>query len=56
MPNSRGEGACGSCETVVIDGVPEHRDSILSEEEQAEGLYMYLRVSRSHTATLTLDL
>lgn len=56
VPNSCGEGTCGSCETVVIEGTPDHRDSILSEEEQAEGEYMYVCVSRSRTATLTLDL
>lgn len=56
VPNSCGEGTCGSCETVVIDGTPDHRDSILSEEEQAEGEYMYVCVSRSRTSTLVLDL
>ncbi|KQP72995.1 hypothetical protein ASF40_20645 [Microbacterium sp. Leaf288] len=56
VPNSCGEGTCGSCETVVIDGIPDHRDSILSEQEQAEGEYMYVCVSRSRTPTLTLDL
>lgn len=56
VPNSCGEGTCGSCETVVIAGVPDHRDSILSEQEQAEGEYMYVCVSRSRTSTLTLDL
>ena len=29
-------GICGACEQRVISGIPEHRDSILSEEEQAE--------------------
>lgn len=56
VPNSCGEGTCGSCETVVLDGTPDHRDSILSDQEQAEGEYMYVCVSRSRTPTLTLDL
>src|SRR5262249_5359352 len=29
-------GICGACEQRVISGVPDHRDAILSEEEQAE--------------------
>ena len=28
-------GICGACEQRVISGEPEHRDSILTEEEQA---------------------
>jgi ferredoxin-NADP reductase len=54
--NSCGEGTCGSCETAVVAGVADHRDSILSDEEREEGDYMYVCVSRSRTAQLTLDL
>nr|WP_307332753.1 iron-sulfur cluster-binding domain-containing protein [Microbacterium sp. SORGH_AS_1204] len=54
--NSCGEGTCGSCEVVVLDGVPDHRDSILTDEELISGDCMYVCVSRSLTATLTLDL
>ncbi|PVE62146.1 PDR/VanB family oxidoreductase, partial [Microbacterium testaceum] len=54
--NSCGEGTCGSCEVVVVDGIPDHRDSILTDDEQLEGDYMYVCVSRSLTPTLTLDL
>ncbi|MDZ4234883.1 MAG: PDR/VanB family oxidoreductase, partial [Dietzia sp.] len=54
--NSCGEGTCGSCEVVVLDGVPDHRDSILTDEERLDGDCMYVCVSRSRTATLTLDL
>ncbi|MDQ1128614.1 PDR/VanB family oxidoreductase [Microbacterium sp. SORGH_AS_0888] len=54
--NSCGEGTCGSCEVVVLDGVPDHRDSILTDEERLEGDCMYVCVSRSRSATLTLDL
>jgi ferredoxin len=28
-------GICGECVTRVISGIPEHHDSVLSEEEQA---------------------
>jgi vanillate O-demethylase ferredoxin subunit len=35
MPYSCEEGVCGTCLTRVLDGVPEHRDLYLTEEEQA---------------------
>ncbi|WP_431877857.1 PDR/VanB family oxidoreductase, partial [Amycolatopsis sacchari] len=50
------EGTCGTCETVVLEGVPDHRDSILTEEEQAENETMMICVSRSRTPRLVLDL
>jgi ferredoxin-NADP reductase len=50
------EGTCGTCETGVLDGVPEHRDSILTEEERATADYMMICVSRSRTPRLVLDL
>lgn len=56
VPTSCRVGTCGTCEAGVIDGVPEHRDSILTTDEQAEGRYVMLCVSRAATPTLTLDL
>ena len=50
------QGVCGMCETRVLDGVPDHRDMLLSESERASGDVMMLCVSRAHTQTLTLDL
>ena len=29
------EGICGACETKVLDGDPDHRDSILTASEKA---------------------
>ncbi|GAA4546721.1 PDR/VanB family oxidoreductase [Pseudonocardia xishanensis] len=49
------EGTCGTCETTVLGGVPEHRDSLLTPEEQAENDVMFPCVSRAVSATLTLD-
>ncbi|WP_030255744.1 PDR/VanB family oxidoreductase [Streptomyces violens] len=50
------EGTCGSCETAVLAGEPDHRDSLLSEKERAAGDVMFLCVSRSHSRRLVLDL
>jgi ferredoxin-NADP reductase len=50
------EGTCGTCETAVLEGVPDHRDSVLSGEERAAGDVMMICVSRSCTDRLVLDL
>lgn len=50
------EGTCGTCETAVIEGVPDHRDSILDEDEKAANDYMMICVSRSCSPRLVLDL
>jgi vanillate O-demethylase ferredoxin subunit len=49
-------GECGVCQVGVIEGVPDHRDSILSEAERAAGKVMQICVSRSKTPRLVLDL
>ena len=50
------DGYCGTCETAVLGGIPDHRDSVLSVEEQAENETMMICVGRSRTARLSLDL
>ncbi len=50
------EGVCGTCETEVIDGDVDHRDSVLNEEERASNEFMMVCVSRCRSARLTLDL
>ncbi|WP_367319338.1 2Fe-2S iron-sulfur cluster-binding protein [Streptomyces sp. HUAS ZL42] len=50
------EGTCGTCETDVLDGRPDHRDSLLTEEERAAGDTMLICVSRSCGPRLVLDL
>ena len=49
------EGTCGTCETPVLGGTPEHRDELLTEQEHAENRTMLLCVSRSVGPRLTLD-
>jgi ferredoxin-NADP reductase len=50
------EGTCGTCETAVLAGLPEHRDSVLSPAEQAAADTMMICVSRSLTPRLILDI
>jgi ferredoxin-NADP reductase len=50
------EGVCGTCETEVVDGDVDHRDSVLNEEERASNEYMMVCVSRCRSARLTLNL
>ncbi|MFD3996890.1 PDR/VanB family oxidoreductase [Streptomyces sp. NPDC058583] len=50
------EGFCGTCETKVIAGTPEHHDSVLGEDEKASGTTMMICVGRSRGARLVLDL
>lgn len=56
VPFSCEEGYCGSCETVVLDGVPDHRDSVLSDAERDSNTCMMICVGRSKTPQLVLDL
>jgi ferredoxin-NADP reductase len=50
------EGICGTCETVVIDGEVDHRDSVLNDDEKASNETMMICVSRCTSGRLTLDL
>lgn len=49
------QGICGTCETPVLEGEPDHRDSVLSDAERAAGKTMMLCVSRARSARLVLD-
>ncbi len=49
------EGLCGACETRVLDGEVEHRDSILTESERAANKSMMICVSRCRSEQLVLD-
>lgn len=50
------DGICGTCETKVLAGTPDHRDSLLSDSEQAAGTTMMICVSRARTPELALDI
>lgn len=50
------EGICGTCETEVLDGAVDHRDTVLSTEEREADECMMICVSRSRSTRLTLDL
>ncbi|KNE25042.1 PDR/VanB family oxidoreductase [Achromobacter spanius] len=56
VPYSCREGVCGSCETRVLSGTPEHRDSVLSQSEQAANSCMMVCVSGCLSKELVLDL
>lgn len=50
------QGICGSCITDVIDGIPDHRDCVLTDEEKAENTQITLCCSRAKSPVLVLDL
>ena len=56
VPSSCEQGACGTCQVTVIDGVPDHQDVYLDDHERAAGRSVMTCVSRSLTPQLTLDL
>lgn len=56
VPSSCEQGVCGMCETRVLEGVPDHRDMLLTESERQRGNVMMVCVSRALTPTLTIDM
>lgn len=50
------EGTCGTCEVRVLEGVPEHRDSVLSLEERLANDSILTCVSRCRGTRIVLDL
>lgn len=49
-------GVCGTCETSIVAGVPDHRDAILDDAERAEGACFFPCVSRSKSDRLVIAL
>ena len=56
MPFSCTEGYCGSCESVVLDGEPDHRGTLMTPEEHDAERTMLICVGRSKSQRLVLDL
>jgi ferredoxin-NADP reductase len=56
LPFSCRAGICGSCQTRVCAGVPDHRDLILSDADRAAGQSLMICVSRALGDSLVLDL
>jgi len=50
------KGTCGSCETDVLDGLPEHWDALLTDEERMENSVMVIYASRARGPRLVFDL
>lgn len=50
------EGVCGSCLTDVLEGIPEHRDQILNDDEKSKNDVMAVCCSRAKTSRLVLDI
>ncbi|WP_245968435.1 PDR/VanB family oxidoreductase [Hephaestia caeni] len=50
------EGICGTCECKVLEGVPDHRDSVLTPDEQAANDRIMVCCSGSQSARLVLDI
>ncbi len=50
------EGTCGTCETTVLAGEVDHRDSLLTPQEQAANDTMFICVSRAACPRLVLEL
>jgi len=56
VPSSCEQGICGTCETRVISGRPDHRDSLLSDDEKRSNKTMMICCSGSLGGELVLDL
>ena len=56
VPYSCMEGVCVTCETTVLEGVPDHRDLVLTKAEHAANRTMMICCSGSKSARLVLDM
>ncbi len=56
VPASCEQGVCGTCETRVLEGTPDHRDLLLTPAEKASNKTMMICCSGSLSDRLVLDL
>ena len=56
IPHSCADGICGTCATRVIEGIPDHRDTLLSAAEREANKKMLICVSGCKGSRLVLDL
>jgi vanillate O-demethylase ferredoxin subunit len=56
VPFSCEQGVCGTCLTRVLEGIPDHRDMYLSDEEQEQNDQFMPCCSRAKSKLLVLDL
>jgi len=56
VPVSCRAGVCGTCEVNILEGIPDHRDSVLTREERESNEFMLICRSRSLSPKLVLDI
>ena len=49
-------GVCGTCLTPVIEGLPDHRDTVQTDQQKGENVRIAVCCSRSKTKKLVLDI
>lgn len=50
------QGICGTCLTTVLEGIPDHKDMFLLDDEKDSNTKMCICVSRSKTSQITLEI
>jgi len=53
VPSSCESGTCGTCRTRLLAGEADHRDLVLTEDEQAD--HIMVCVSRAHSPEIVID-
>ncbi|WP_038212119.1 MULTISPECIES: PDR/VanB family oxidoreductase [Xenophilus] len=56
VPAACEQGICGACETTVLQGIPDHRDLVLSPAERAANRSLMICCSGAASPELLLDL